>query len=139
MSSTAIAFISLSAVGIADAIYHSVEEITQSFNSCNINSQVSCGSVFESGHTSLFGVPFYVLGLIWFPLALVLGILTLEHAGNRSMLNGYILFPFLMIGNLFTIYLWYIELGVIGAICPVCVSLYAINYAMTGVAIKSLL
>ncbi|MDH2900769.1 MAG: vitamin K epoxide reductase family protein [archaeon] len=140
MSTTAIAFISFSVIGIAVAVYHSYEELTTSFGSfCNINSKVSCVGVFESGHTSLFGVPFYVLGLVWFPVTLVLAILTLERAGTKSMLNGLILLPFLMVGNIFTIYLWYVELGVIGIICPVCVSLYVVNYVMTGLAIKSLL
>lgn len=41
-----------------------------------------------------------------------------------------------MIGNIFTIYLWYLELGVIGIICPVCVSMYVINYAMTALALR---
>jgi uncharacterized membrane protein len=140
MTPTAIAFIVLSIGGIGDAIYHSYEELTEQFGSfCNINSKVSCSGVFESGHTSLFGVPFFVLGLIWFPLALVLGILTMERFETKTLLNGLIMLPFLMIGNIFTIYLWYVELGVIGIICPVCVSLYVINYALTGLALKSIL
>ncbi|MHB1867533.1 MAG: hypothetical protein ACYCPP_01140, partial [Nitrososphaerales archaeon] len=51
---------------------------------------------------------------------------------NRSKL---LLIPILFIGNMFTIYLWYLDLAVIWpavhAICPVCVSLYIINYLMT--------
>jgi uncharacterized membrane protein len=140
LTPTATAFIVLSIAGIGDAIYHSYEELTEHFGSfCNINSKVSCTGVFESGHTAVFGVPFFVLGLIWFPLALMLGILTFERLETKTMLNGLIMLPFLMIGNIFTIYLWYVELGVIGIICPVCVSLYVVNYALTGLAAKSLL
>jgi len=131
-------YIVLAGLGIADAIYHSYDELTQNFTSCNINSRVSCEGVFESGHTSVFGIPFYVLGLVWFPLALILGIFAVQEVKTRTTLNPVVLLPFLMVGNIFTIYLWYIELGVIGIICPVCVSLYVINYAMTGLVAKTL-
>ncbi len=40
-----------------------------------------------------------------------------------------------MIGNIFTAYLWYLELVVIRIICPLCVSLYAVNYALTLIVI----
>ena len=84
----------------------------------------------------MFGIPFYVLGLVWFPVVLVLGVV-FGKAG-RSPLNAVILLPFLMIGNIFTVYLWYLELGVIGAICPSCVSLYAINYALTAIVVAGI-
>jgi uncharacterized membrane protein len=72
------------------------------------------------------------MGLVWFPLVLLV-IMALSKIGKQAI-DGMLLFPFLMIGNVFTIYLWYLELGVIHAICPVCISLYIINYAMTGLA-----
>jgi uncharacterized membrane protein len=50
-----------------------------------------------------------------------------------------VLMLFLMIGNLFTVYLWYLELGVIHLICPVCVSLYVVNYALTGVVLWAII
>jgi uncharacterized membrane protein len=46
-----------------------------------------------------------------------------------------ILLMFLMVGNIFTIYLWYLELAVIDAVCPVCLSLYIVNYALTGIVV----
>jgi uncharacterized membrane protein len=132
-------YLIFAAIGIALAIYHAYDEITQNFDSCNISSTVSCGGVFESGITSIFGVPFYVLGLVWFPLALLLGFFAVKRVYTTTRLNPMILLPFLMVGNLFTLYLWYLELGVIGIICPVCVSLYVINYALTVLAAKALI
>jgi len=127
MDNLAKAYLGLSAVGIAVAVYHAYEEVTQNFNSCNISHGVSCGNVFASGYVSIFGVPFYVLGLVWFPAMLLIGLWLARARGMK----GEILLPVLMIGNVFTIYLWYLELVRIGAICPVCVTLYIINYAMT--------
>lgn len=129
-------FIALAAIGVVDAIYTTYEYTASSFNSCNINSYLSCSGVAASGHTSIFGIPFYVTGLVWFPLLFVLGFVT-SHGANESI-NATFLLPVLMIGNIFTIYLWYLELAVIGIICPSCVSLYVINYALTGIAAAEL-
>jgi len=85
--------------------------------------------VFQSGHTSIFGIQFYVLGLVWFPLLFVIGLITTKI--GKTSLNGEILLPLLMIGNIFTVYLWYLELVVIGIVCPLCLSLYLVNYILT--------
>ncbi len=126
-------YVGLTIAGIGDAIYDAYEYLSQNFNSCTINSFFSCQGVAGSGHTSIaigqLIVPFWTTGLVWFPLSLILGILAFKFYAEV------ILIPFLMIGNIFTIYLWYLELGVIHLICPVCLSLYLINYAMTGIAV----
>ena len=135
---TAKIYLGLSVAGLADAIYHAYDEITENFGQCNISHAISCGGVFESGHTSIFGVPFFVLGLIWFPLAIILGLYSFNQGGSDSTFSGKILLPFVLIGDIFTLYLWYVELGVIGIVCPVCVSIYVFNYLMTILAAKML-
>jgi uncharacterized membrane protein len=131
-----LAYIATALVGIGLAVYTANEYLTHNFTSCNINKQLSCGGVFQSGQTSLFGIPFYVMGLVWFPLALGLGLAT-SRMGKTSV-NGDILLPLLMVGNVFTGYLWYLELVVIGIICPLCVSLYIINYTLTAITLASI-
>lgn len=116
--------LALSVVGLAVATIHAAQENYYiSPNACNINSKISCGGLFNSGYTAIQGVPFWLLGLIWFVMLIPVGLLIYN--------NWKIFIPVLMIGNLFTIYLWNIELNIVGIICPVCVSLYAINYAIT--------
>jgi len=129
-------FVATAAVGIPDALYHAYGEITAysapGSGVCNINSFLSCGSVFTSGYTKFppnWGVSMWVYGVIWFPLMLVLG---LWFARGGGSIRGEALVPLLMVGNIFTIYLWYLELGVIHAVCPLCVSLYAFNYVLTA-------
>ena len=129
-------FVIIAAIGIADAIYTAYEYATASFGSCYVNSKINCGGVFASGHTSIVGIPFYVFGLIWFSLLLIL-VLYFTH-WTRLRLRADILLPLLMIGNIFTVYLWYLELAVIGIICPLCLSLYIVNYALTGLTIYEL-
>lgn len=141
------AFVAIAAIGIPDALYHAYDEITSYSSSistiCNTHVSfwgilLSCGSVFKSGYTRFppgYGPAMWVYGVVWFPLILALG---LWFARKSGTLNGTLLLPVLMVGNVFTLYLWYLELGVIHAICPVCVSLYALNYVMTGLAAWSL-
>ena len=129
------------------AVYHGYGEAT-SFqgavsSACNafteVNPFLSCSAVFASGYVTIpphaSGLPLYVLGLTWFPLLALVSVRT----GKVGRLNGEILVPLLMVGNVFTHYLWYIELGVVHALCPVCLGMYIVNYAMTGVASKALL
>jgi len=137
------AFIVLAAVGIAVAIYHGYDEVTAysapGTGICNINSVFSCASVFNSGYTKFppgpYGVDLYVYGLIWFPLMLLLGV---RFGRKTGTLSGEVMVPVLMVGNMFTLYLWYLEIAVIHAYCPVCISMYVLNYAMTALSMKKL-
>lgn len=142
------AFIALAAVGLVVAVYHGYDEATAftgpGTNFCsvftNVNPNLSCSSVFASGYATLpahdpNGLPLYVLGLVWFPLMLALGI----WYGRKGGLNGEVMVPLLMVGTLFTLYLWYLELGVIHALCPICIAMYLVNYALTGLAFRALL
>jgi uncharacterized membrane protein len=131
------AYLVVAAVGIGLAIYVTIDYLTQNFNSCNINQVFNCGGVYQSGHTSLFGIPFYLMGLAWFPALFAIGIFT-SRLGKRSV-SSEILLPILMVGNIFTIYLWYLELAVIHIICPLCVSLYVVNYVLTIIVVLQFL
>ena len=138
------AFIVLAAIGIVVAIYHGYDEVTAysapGTGVCNINSVFSCASVFNSGYTKFppgaYGVDLYVYGVVWFPLLLLLAF---RLARKNGTIGGEVMVPVLMVGNLFTLYLWYLEISVIHAYCPVCISMYVLNYAMTGLAMKRLL
>ena len=68
------------------------------------------------------GLSLWVYGVVWFPLMLFLAF---WFSRNGGTLRGEILVPLLMVGDLFTLYLWYLELVKIHALCPFCVSLYS--------------
>jgi uncharacterized membrane protein len=130
------AFLGLAAIGIPDAIYHAYGEITAYStplgNECNINNVLSCSRVFESGYTTFLGISLWVYGVVWFPFILLLGYWFVRKGGS---LRGEVPVPVLMVGNIFTLYLWYLELVKIGALCPVCISMYCLNYLMTAIAL----
>jgi uncharacterized membrane protein len=127
-------FLALAIAGIALAVYHAYDEITYysgpATSFCNINKTFSCQQVFAFSHP--FGIELYVFGIVWFPLVLI--VFLLPQVG----LNRMILIPLLMVGNMFTVYLWWFDLAVVypavHAFCPVCLSMYFVNYAFTIVA-----
>ncbi len=98
---------------------------------------MNCEGVYQSEYISLFGVPFYLTGLVWFPFVFSAGLVTSKFA--RDQLKSEILLPLLMLGNVFTIYLWYLELAVIHIVCPLCVSLYGVNYILTMIVLLSMI
>jgi uncharacterized membrane protein len=120
-------------MGIATAIYHGYGEITFTLNSCSLTKAISCGAVFAGGYTTVLGISFWVYGVVWFPVCLVFGLWVIRRDGGPS---ASVLVPFLMIGNIFTLYPWYIEITLLnGKYCPVCISLYLMNYLMTAVSL----
>jgi len=132
------AFIALSVMGIAVAVYHGYGELTFSIShlsSCTFSHTISCAGVFASGYTTVFGIEFWVYGVVWFPVCLLVGRWAIRKYGSpvRS-----VMVPFLMIGNIFTLYPWDIEIRLLGGVyCLVCISLYCINYLMTFVALTA--
>jgi uncharacterized membrane protein len=126
-------------VGLALAIYHSYDEIvsysTKASQACHINSLLSCSATFAYSHP--FGVPLYVFGLIWFPLLLIITLI------YRANLRADLMLLLLVVGDMFTIYLWYLEAILVypntHAVCPVCVSMYVINYILTALMVIEIL
>ena len=122
-------------MGVAVAVYHAYGELTYALGACSINHKFSCSLVFGSGYTKFLGLQFWVYGVVWFPLCLAVGLWAIRRYGNP---RGSILVPFLMIGNIFTLYPWDIEIKILGGeYCLVCISLYVINYLLTAVALVS--
>jgi uncharacterized membrane protein len=122
-------------MGIAVAFYHAYGELTFTLSACSISQAINCQAVFASGYTTFLGVEFWVYGVVWFPVCLAVGLWAIRKYGtpNRS-----VVVPFLMVGNIFTLVPWNIEVRILGGVyCPVCVSMYVINYILTLVALTS--
>lgn len=117
------AFLFLSGVGVAEAFYHAWQENAFSTNWFNVT---------FSGYASLYGVPYWAFGIVWFPLILVVG-LRATHVGKASVPGSLLLL--LTVGNVFTGYLWYLDLLVVKSIAPTYVGLYLTNYALTGAVV----
>jgi uncharacterized membrane protein len=118
-----VAFIFLSAVGVIEAFYHAWLESAFTTNVSLLK---------YSSYASFFGVPYWLFGVAWFPLLLVIGLWT-THFGRTNLRKE--LLSILSVGNVFTAYLWFLDLLIIGVFTAVYVGLYVTNYALTGLVV----
>lgn len=117
------AFMAVSALGVVGALYHAWTE-----NAFTTNWYV----VSFSPYASFYGIPYWVFGVVWFPLVLVVGAWT-TRAGRMGLRSELLIL--LTIGNLFTVYLWYLDIIIIRAFTLVYVALYAANYLLTALVV----
>lgn len=116
-------FIVVSALGIVGAIYHAWNEGAFTTNYAVVS---------FSPYASLYGVPYWVFGIVWFPLIFVLGIWWTRF-GKEPLAQEVLVL--LTVGNLFTGYLWYLDFDVIKAFTVVYALLYATNYVLTALVV----
>ncbi len=116
-------FVAVSFVGILEAFYHASLENAFTTNLFKVH---------FSPLASFYGVPYWLFGVVWFPLIFLVAIWT-TGLGHRNLTLGLLIL--LTIGNVFTGYLWYLDIIVVKAYAPLYVALYATNYALTGLVV----
>jgi len=113
-------FIVMAVLGVLEAIYHAWNEGAFSTN---------YAAVAFAPYASFFGVPYWVFGVVWFPLVLVVALWATKLGRGALPKETLVL---LTVGNLFTGYLWYLDLVIIRAFTVVYVLLYLTNYVLTA-------
>ncbi len=92
-----------------------------------------CDAVKASRYSYVMGIPVAVIGLIGY-LAILAGVL-LEKASPQAEQYGPVLvFGMSLVGLLYSIYLTYLELAVIKAVCPYCVASAVIMLVVFAIA-----
>ena len=129
--------IALTVIGLLVAMYMTVYAITSNDNMC-IGSQ-DCSVVNASKYSKVeiagLKVPVAVLGVAGY--AVILAVLLLEQRMGFLQENGTLVFFGLsLMGFLFTLYLIYVEVALIKAYCPFCITSQA---AMTLIFILSVI
>ena len=129
--------IALTVIGLLVSVYMTIYKIT-SYDSMCIGSGV-CKTVNESRYSEVtiggMRVPVAVLGMLGY--ATILGVLLLERRVNFLQQNGSLVFFGLsLMGFLFTLYLVYVEIALLKAFCPFCVTS---QIAMTLIFILSVI
>ncbi len=112
------ASILLAVLGLLDSIYLVWVKYTGTYALCGPIG--NCESVNSSQYSEIFGIPISLLGAGAFAIMIVL--LLLENRGQIwSEFSSMVVFGMSLIGVLYSIYLTYIEVAVLKAICPYCV------------------
>lgn len=111
--------IALSIIGLFVSIYMTVYKITSNEAMC-VGSK-DCSVVNASRYSEVNGIPVAVIGMAGY--AAILGVLFLERKPGFFQQNGTLIFFALSVtGFLFTIYLVFLEVALIKAYCPFCIT-----------------
>lgn len=111
--------IALTIIGLLVSIYMTIYKITSNDNMC-VGSQ-DCSVVNASKYSEVNGIPVAVVGAVGY--ASLLGILWLGRKPGFFKENGsMIFFGVSLIGFLFTLWLIYVEITLIKAYCPFCIT-----------------
>lgn len=123
--------IALSILGILDAAYLTYVKVMED-GVCAVGG--GCAIVNTSPYASLWGIPIAAIGGAAYLVMLI--VLLLEERSDFFAINGgLIVFGLSLIGVLYSVYLTYLELYVIHAICPFCVISAVILLAMLVISI----
>ncbi|MGI0071845.1 MAG: vitamin K epoxide reductase family protein [Thermoplasmata archaeon] len=95
---------------------------------CSVSSFFSCSLVDSSGLTATLGIPDYLWGTGGFIAILVVAALAERRPHDRRL--TYALLGVTSLGVALSLWLLYVELALIHALCPVC----ATDYVLVGVA-----
>lgn len=126
--------IGLSIVGLLDAAYLTYVKVVED-GVCAVSG--GCQIVNTSQYASLWGIPIAAIGGAAYLVMLV--VLLLEERSDFFALNsGLIIFGLSLVGVLYSIYLTYLEIYIIRAICPFCVISAVVLLAMLVVSILRL-
>ena len=110
--------IGLAVIGLIDTIYLSYVKIAHAEVFCGESR--ACDTVNTSLYSEIGGIPIAYLGLVANLIILVL--LILESCGDFwQQYSPVIVFGMTLAGVLYSLYLTYIEIAVLRAICPYCV------------------
>ena len=111
--------VALTIIGLLVSIYMTVYKVTSNDNMC-VGSK-DCSVVNASRYSEVNGIPVAVVGAIGYTA--LLGILFLERKPGFFKENGSMLFfGISLIGFFFTIWLIYVEIALLKAYCPFCIT-----------------
>jgi len=112
--------IALATLGVLVSIYMTVFKLTSNAAMCLGSGD--CSTVNASPYSMVYGIPVAFVGVLGY-LA-ILGTLILETFGSKFFRqnSSLIVFGLAVTGFAFTLYLVYLEIFVIKALCPFCIT-----------------
>jgi len=113
------ASIALVIIGLLVSIYMTIYKVTSNDSMCLGSGD--CSTVNASRYSEVNGIPVAAIGILGY-LA-ILGVLVFENRNSFFKQNGTLLiFGMSLTGFIFTIWLIYVEIALLQAICPFCVT-----------------
>jgi uncharacterized membrane protein len=111
--------IAFAILGLLVSIYMTIFKLTDNASMCLGNG--GCSTVNDSIYAEVSGVPVAAIGVLGY--AAILALLLLDGRLEFLRRNGVMfVFGLALVGFLFTLYLIYVEVALIHALCPFCVT-----------------
>lgn len=113
------ASIALVIVGLLVSIYMTIYKVTSNDSMCLGSGD--CSTVNASIYSEVNGIPVAVVGV--FGYLAILGVLLFENRNSFFKQNGTLMiFGMALTGFIFTVWLIYVEIALLKALCPFCVT-----------------
>lgn len=130
------ASIALAIVGLLVSIYMTIYKITSNDSMCLGSG--ACSTVNASLYSEVNGIPVAVIGILGY-----LAILTIHFFENRNRFfkqnSTLMIFGLSLTGFLFTVWLIYVEIAFLKALCPFCVTSQAVMTLIFIIAVIRLI
>lgn len=117
--------VALALIGVAISGYLAWYDLVSSTTYCTLSGFFGCSKILSSPYAHIDRMPTAFLGVVWFAVSAWLGMII---ARNENRL-GYLL-VWSVPAMLGVVILAYIELVVVGAICPLCTSAHVLGIAI---------
>jgi uncharacterized membrane protein len=111
--------LALAILGLLVSIYMTIYKLTENPNMCLGNG--GCSTVNNSKYAVIYGIPVAVVGVGGY-LAILLLLLFEQRIPFLANNGTLAVFGLALLGFLFTLYLVYVELALLHALCPFCVT-----------------
>ncbi len=112
--------VALTTFGIIDSIYMTIYKLTS--NNAMCLGSGDCSSVNASPYSEVYGIPVALIGVLGY--GAILAMLLLQNRTGKffEQNSTMAVFGFSLTGFAFTLYLIYLEIYVIRALCPFCIA-----------------
>ncbi|HTW40671.1 MAG TPA: vitamin K epoxide reductase family protein [Thermoplasmata archaeon] len=116
------------ALGLVVSLFAAAEFFDAALRSvCSVSSFFSCALIDNSGKTTTLGIPDYLWGIGGFVLIFIAAFLAERRP--KDLARSYFLLGVTSAGVVLSLWLVYVELVLIGGLCPVCLAAYLLGGA----------
>jgi len=131
-----IAIIILSLAGIADSGYALKQHYAPpDISSCDVNETISCTAVNQSSYSEVFGLPVAGIGIAGYVTMGLLAGAALSRKSSASVILK-LLAAMALAALAVSLYLTFIELFVLHAVCPLCVLSLLLIITTSAIAVR---
>jgi uncharacterized membrane protein len=111
--------IGLAILGLLVSIWMTIYKVTDNASMCV--GSAGCGKVNDSLYSEINGIPVAAIGVVGYVSILALFYLE-TRPGFFQQNGGMLLFGVTLVGFLFTVWLVYVEVALLDAYCPFCIT-----------------